>query len=134
MSASGSRALCSNEARRRRVRAIGWCSWPGAENRESDFMEVKAKSKYVRVSSSKMRSLAQAIQGRPVAEAMQIAQFSPRKAGLLIGRTLKSAVANAENNAKIPVDRLRVKEALIEIGPTLKRSWPRARRSEERRV
>ena len=90
-------------------------------------MEVKAKSKYVRVSSNKMRSLAQAIQGRPVAEAMQIAQFSPRKAGLLIGRTLKSAVANAENNAKMTVERLRVKEAVIEIGPTLKRSWPRAR-------
>ena len=90
-------------------------------------MEVKAITRYVRMSPSKARDVARAIQGRPVAEALAITQMSRRKAAFQIGKTLKSAIANAENNAKLTADTLYVKEALVEEGPRIKRWWPRAR-------
>jgi large subunit ribosomal protein L22 len=90
-------------------------------------MEVRAVSKYVRLSPRKARDMARALQGLPVAEALKIAEFSERKAATLIGKTIRSAIANAENNAKLAADELRVKEAIIGEGPALKRFWPRAR-------
>jgi len=90
-------------------------------------MEVRAVSKYVRLAPRKARDMARAIQGLPVAEALKIAEFSERKAATLIGKTIRSAIANAENNAKLAADELRVKEATIGEGPALKRFWPRAR-------
>jgi len=90
-------------------------------------MDVKATSKYVRISSRKARNLARAIQGLRVSEALKVLDFSERKAAFLIGRTLKSAVANAENNAKLSAENLWVKEAVVADGPALKRYWHRAR-------
>jgi len=92
-------------------------------------MDVAAVTKYVRMSGEKVRDLARRMQGVPVAEALRVAELSGRKAGRLMEKTLKSAIANAENNAKLTVDDLKVKEAVINSGPTLKRSWPRARGS-----
>jgi large subunit ribosomal protein L22 len=92
-------------------------------------MDVEAVSKYVRMSPSKARDIARAMQGRPVAEALRIADFNARKAGVLLGKTLRSAIANAENNAGLSADTLVVKRALVEQGPSLKRYWPRARGS-----
>ena len=90
-------------------------------------MEVKALTKFVRLSPSKARDLARAIQGRTVADALKITEFSERKAALYLGKTLKSAIANAENNAGISVDDLVVRTAVVEEGPRIKRWWPRAR-------
>ena len=90
-------------------------------------MEVHAKTKYVRLSPSKARDLARAIQGRSVPEALKITQFSERKAAFQLAKTLKSAIANAENNAKLSAENLYVREAVVEVGPTMKRWWPRAR-------
>jgi large subunit ribosomal protein L22 len=92
-------------------------------------MEVTAKTKFARMSPRKVRNLAAAIQGLPVADALKITEFSERKGAMLIGKTLKSVIANAENNAKLSADTLRVKEAVVEPGPSLKRFWPRARGS-----
>lgn len=92
-------------------------------------MDIKAVTRYVRISPSKARNLARAIQGLSVSEALKIVQFSERKAAFLIGRTLKSAVANAENNAHLSAGDLRVKEAIVNPGPALRRHWPRARGS-----
>lgn len=92
-------------------------------------MEVIAVNKFVRMSPSKARDLARAIQGKTVADALKITEFSERKAGLQIGKTLKSAIANAENNASLSADNLVVKMAVVEDGPRLKRFWPRARGS-----
>ena len=92
-------------------------------------MDVVATTKYVRLSPAKARDLAAIVQGLPVAEALKMTQFSPRKAAFYIGKTLKSAIANAENNAKLAVDELRVKETVINDGPRLRRYWPRARGS-----
>ena len=92
-------------------------------------MEVTAVTKYVRMSCSKARDLARAIQGQTVAEALRITEFSERKAAFQIGKTLKSAIANAENNASLSADTLTVRLAVVEPGPHMKRYWPRARGS-----
>ena len=90
-------------------------------------MEVKAITKYVRLSASKARDLTRAIQGRSVGEAIALTAGNRRKAAFQVAKTLKSAIANAENNAKLSVDKLFVKEAVAEEGPRMKRYWPRSR-------
>ena len=60
---------------------------------------------------------------------LDVVAFSPKKAAHLIAKTLKSAVANAENNANLRVDGLVVKEATVGEGPTMKRMMTRARGS-----
>ncbi len=90
-------------------------------------MEVKAISKYVRMSPSKARDLARRLTGMRVAEALRVTTVGERKAANEIGKTLKSAIANAENNADLSADDLLVKEALVDEGPRMKRFWPRAR-------
>ena len=90
-------------------------------------MDVTATYKYARIPPKKARDLARQIQGKPVGEALNITNFSERKAAQLIGKTLKSAIANAENNAELDVDDLVVKLAVIEDGPRLKRFWSGAR-------
>ncbi len=92
-------------------------------------MEVKAISRNVRISASKGRDLARAVQGKRVDEALRITEFSPRKAAALLSKTLKSALANAQNNARLDVDKLRIKRAVFDEGPTMRRFWPRARGS-----
>jgi len=88
---------------------------------------LKAITRHVRMAPSKARALVRKVSGLPVAEALKIVDFYPSKAGLMIGKTLKSAIANAKNNAKLEVDELTVKKAVIDEGPRLKRFWPRAR-------
>ena len=92
-------------------------------------MEIRAVSKYVRLSPTKARDLARAIQGESVADALQLMEVNKRKAAVYIAKTLKSAIANAENNAELSADSLWVSQAVIENGPTLRRFWPRARGS-----
>jgi large subunit ribosomal protein L22 len=92
-------------------------------------MQVEAITKHVRMSATKVRDLANAIQGLPVAEALRITQFSERKGARYLGKTLKSAMANAEHNAGLSADRLFVEKAWVEQGPAMKRFWPRARGS-----
>jgi large subunit ribosomal protein L22 len=76
-----------------------------------------------------VREVTRAIQGLPVSAALDLVAFSPKKAAGLIAKTLKSAVANAENNANLRVDGLVVKEATVGEGPTMKRMMTRARGS-----
>ena len=92
-------------------------------------MEVKSTYKYARISPKKARDVARAIQGMPVSDALDALSYTPRKAAQLIGKTLKSAVANAENNHELIADELTVKEATVGDGPTFKRFKPRARGS-----
>ncbi len=92
-------------------------------------MEVKAIQRYVRMSAFKVRDVTREIQGRPVAAALDIVSFSPKKAAFLVQKTLKSAIANAENNHNLRADRLVVKEAVAGEGATIKRFIPKARGS-----
>jgi large subunit ribosomal protein L22 len=92
-------------------------------------MEVRSIYKYARISPFKVREVTREIQGLPVSAALDLLAFTPKKASFLIGKTLKSAIANAENNANLKPDGLVVKEAIVGEGPTLKRMIARARGS-----
>lgn len=87
---------------------------------------VKATAKYVRVSSPKASIVLDLIRGKNANEASAILEYTPRKAAEEINKVLKSAVANAENNHELDVNRLFVAEAYVGQGPTLKRFRPRA--------
>ena|SRR5947209_600132 len=95
-------------------------------------MEVRSIYRYAKISPFKVREVTRAIQGLPVSAALDVVAFSPKKAAALINKTLKSAVANAENNANLKVDGLVVKEATVGEGPTMKRMMARARGSGSR--
>jgi large subunit ribosomal protein L22 len=92
-------------------------------------MQVSSTYRYAKVSAFKARELTRAIQGLPVSAALDLVAYSPKKEAALISKTLKSAVANAENNANLRVDGLVVKEAIVGEGPTMKRMMTRARGS-----
>jgi len=81
------------------------------------------------MSPKKVREVARAIQGRKVPDALNQLSVITRKSARLITKTLKSAIANAENNNNLSADSLTVKLAVIENGPVLKRFKPAARGS-----
>ncbi len=95
-------------------------------------MQVRSTYRYAKISPFKVREVTRAIQGLPVSAALDLVAFSPKKAAGLIAKTLKSAVANAENNANLRVAGLVVKEATVGEGPTQKRMMTRARGSGSR--
>ncbi len=95
-------------------------------------MEVRSTYRYARISAFKVREVTREIQGLPVSAALDVLTFTPKKAAFLIGKTLKSAIANAENNANLKPDGLVVKEATVGEGPTFKRNMARARGSASR--
>jgi len=89
-------------------------------------MEARAIQRTVRQSARKMRLVIDQIRGRAVPEAYAILRFSKKLAAQQIHKVLKSAVANAEQqalrqNQSLDVDRLRVRYAVVNEGPTLKR-------------
>ena len=92
-------------------------------------MQIRAIYRGAHISAFKCREVTREIQGLPVAAALDILAFTPRKAAVLISKTLKSAVANAENNNNLRAERLVVKEATVGEGPTFKRFQPKARGS-----
>ena len=92
-------------------------------------MEITATTKYIKMSPTKARDLANEIKGLPVSDALFITEFNARKAAIQIGKTLKSALANAEHNQGLTADQLIVKNAIVNGGPMMKRYRPRARGS-----
>ena len=92
-------------------------------------MQIKSIYRGARISAFKAREVSRAIQGLPVSAALDLLAFTPRKAAAMIAKTLKSAVANAENNNNLRADKLVVQEATIGEGPTFKRFQPKARGS-----
>ena len=89
-------------------------------------MEARAIQTAVRQSARKMRLVIDQIRGRAVPEADAILRFSKKTAAIQIRKVLKSAVANAERSAerqneRLDVDTLRVRYAVVNEGPTLKR-------------
>lgn len=95
-------------------------------------MEIRSTYKYARISPFKAREVTREIQGLPVSAALDLLTFTPKKAAFLISKTLKSAIANAENNANLKPDGLVVKEAIVGEGPTIRRIMARARGSASR--
>ena len=90
-------------------------------------MESKAVAKYVRIAPRKVRVVMDLIRGKNVAEAFAILKFTPKVGADAIEKVLKSAVANAENNFDMNVDKLYVSSAFVDQGSTLKRIHPRSR-------
>ncbi len=89
--------------------------------------QVKATAKYVRVSPTKVRQVANLIKGEHVDKAINILQFSDKiGAAQPLLKVLNSAIANAENNDGLDPDDLYVLNAFADEGPTLKRFQPRA--------
>ena len=90
-------------------------------------MQATAILKYVRVSAQKGRLVADQIRGLPVARALELLQFSPKKAAGHVRKVLESAIANAEHNEGADVDELKVATIQVDGGPTLRRFHARAK-------
>jgi large subunit ribosomal protein L22 len=90
-------------------------------------MEVRAVSKYVRISPSKVRKIVDAVKGKPVESGLQMLKFMPQKSAGILEKIVRSAVANADQNADIDIDMLVIRNIIADQGPTLKRWKARAR-------
>ena len=89
--------------------------------------EVKATAKYIRIAPRKVRIVMNLVRGKSVADALAILKFTPKVGADAVEKVLRSAVANAENNFDMYVDRLFISSAFVDQGPTLKRIHPRSR-------
>jgi large subunit ribosomal protein L22 len=92
-------------------------------------MQTQAIMHNVRMSPQKMREVVRQIQGLPALQAVAILQVVPRKSARFVQKTLKSAIANAENNNGAKPENLIVKSAVAGAATTLKRFTPKARGS-----
>ena len=84
-------------------------------------MNTNAKLRGVRLSAQKGRLVADLIRGKPVEQALNILQFSPKKAAVIIRKLLESAIANAEHNDGADVDELSVTHICVQRGTFLRR-------------
>jgi large subunit ribosomal protein L22 len=92
-------------------------------------MEVVATTRNVRMSAQKMREMTRQVQGMKALDAQAVLAVVPRKSARAVAKTLKSAMANAENNHGLKPETLRVKEAVAGAGTTIRRFTPKARGS-----
>ena len=96
---------------------------------ENTVLEAKAVLKYARISSRKVKIVADLIRGKHVDEALAIIKFTPKASSEILEKLLKSAIANAENNHGMNRGNLIVSEIYANQGPTLKRIRPAAKGS-----
>ena len=89
--------------------------------------EAKATIRMLRISPQKLNLLAQLIRGKKVSTALADLQFSNKRISVEVKKALESAIANAENNHQLDVDRLVVSEAYVGKSLVMKRFSPRAR-------
>ena len=90
-------------------------------------MEVAAKLKGARISAQKARLVADQVRGKSVEDALELLEFSNKKAAHIVRKVLNSAIANAENNEGADVDELKVSSIFVDEGMTMKRIMPRAK-------
>jgi large subunit ribosomal protein L22 len=88
--------------------------------------EIRAVSKYVRMSPSKIRRVLRQIQGKTYSEALLLLEFMPYASCVPIIKVMRSATANARNNFGLDEKKLVIKSAFADEGPTMKRFRPRA--------
>ena len=87
---------------------------------------AKAKLSYARISPRKVKIVIDLIRNKPVGEALAILKHTPKAASFIVEKLLLSAMANAENNHGMDVEKLYVSEIFASAGPILKRIQPRA--------
>jgi len=90
-------------------------------------LDVKAVSRFVRISPRKVRILVDTVKGKPVEKGLYILKFMPQKAAAIVEKIVRSAVANAEQRSGVDVDALVIKNITADQGPSLKRFSARAR-------
>ncbi|OGT48778.1 MAG: 50S ribosomal protein L22 [Gammaproteobacteria bacterium RIFCSPHIGHO2_12_FULL_41_15] len=90
-------------------------------------MEAIAKYRYAHLSAQKARLIADLIRGKSIEKAYEMLEFNNKKAAEILNKTLKSAVANAENKFAADVDELFVNQVFVDEGPYAKRFRARAR-------
>ena len=90
-------------------------------------MEVSAKLKHIRISAQKCRLVADQIRGLNVSRAVEILEFSPKKASSIVKKVLDSAIANAEHNEGADIDELKITKIFVDEGTTHRRFQPRAK-------
>ncbi|HLP77925.1 MAG TPA: 50S ribosomal protein L22 [Candidatus Paceibacterota bacterium] len=92
-------------------------------------MQVHAITKNIRMSAQKMREVVRQIQGLPALQAQAVLAVVPRKGARFVAKTLRSAIANAENNKNAKLETLVIKEAVAQTAASYKRFTPKARGS-----
>jgi large subunit ribosomal protein L22 len=90
-------------------------------------METKAIARGVRLSVDKGRLVADLVRGKKVDQALNILNFTQKKAAGIVRKALESAIANAEHNDGVDIDELKIKSIYVEQGATLKRFSARAK-------
>ena len=93
---------------------------------EEVMPKAEATLKYARISSRKVKIVADLIRGKKIDEALAIVKYVPKASSEIIEKLLKSAIANAENNNGMNADNLYVAACYADKGPTMKRIQPRA--------
>ena len=96
---------------------------------ETLVKEARATLKFARISSRKVKIVADLIRGKDIDEALAIMKFTPKASSEVLEKLLKSAIANAENNHDMKHENLYVAEIFANQGPTLKRIRPAAKGS-----
>ncbi|MDP3998814.1 MAG: 50S ribosomal protein L22 [bacterium] len=90
-------------------------------------MEISAESKYLRIAPRKVALVAKAVRGLSPQAALSRLQFTTKAAAYPLVKVIKSAIANAQNNAKLTPDSLRIKSLEVLAGSSLKRWHPVSR-------
>nr|WP_295772411.1 50S ribosomal protein L22 [Rhodoferax sp.] len=90
-------------------------------------METRATLRGVRLSVDKGRLVADLIRGKKVDAALNILQFTQKKAAVIIKKVLESAIANAEHNDGADIDELKITSIFVEQGASLRRFTARAK-------
>jgi large subunit ribosomal protein L22 len=84
-------------------------------------MQVAARLRYARISPQKCRLVADLVRGKPVGDALQVLEYTPKKAARIVKKVLESAIANAEHNHGADIDELKVAQIMVDEAPTYKR-------------
>lgn len=87
-------------------------------------MEIRAVTRFIRVAPLKARLIADQIRGKKIREALNVVGFCPNRAGAVVGKTLRSALANAQKKGEVDLDALKVCRVFVDGGPFWKRFRP----------
>ena len=99
------------------------------EAKQEIIPQAEATLKYARISSRKVKIVADLVKGKNIDEAMAILKYTPKASSEILEKLLKSAIANAENNHNMAHEKLYVADIYANQGPTLKRIRPAAKGS-----
>lgn|SRR5574341_1674993 len=87
-------------------------------------MEITARTKYTRITPRKVKIVIEMVRGKRVEDALNILDVTRKAASRIVGKLVRSAVANASRRGDIDVDTLFIKGITVGPGPTLKRFRP----------